>query len=432
MSKDTFRYGYLTVRKQSRKGKEVWQADWWAGGRRHRQNLRVVDRADLDRQVAMLNELVITDMLQPANATPKDTLTVEAALDRAIEASNGRDRTKWQFKWHAKDFLAWLARERPEVRLWSELKTETIRAYLAHLRDRRIGNKKDRPLARNSLRLYLCPLKMASRFWAQNDPDRYRDVAACAKLPPDYSDPLERAEREQAKALSPADLDSLLCFLRMRRPALWGPAMLMGLCGLRMLEALAIRECDVNFEQGTIRITKTGDHTPKTRFSYRRIPVPQEALAMLRETIKTLPIGDETRPVFLTFYGKPWIDHGHDDFSYALTKALRACWQALGIESLRNFQPHWLRATFASGVRSQGCDPRVVQVYMGHSRGDVLGLHYEQIDMDRLRSVIIPAIENWRKNCHNSPKSTPQEASQTGLSPVLAMAGEGGFEPPTF
>jgi len=32
---------------------------------------------------------------------------------------------------------------------------------------------------------------------------------------------------------------------------------------------------------------------------------------------------------------------------------------------------------------------------MGHSQGDVLGLHYEQISIERMRSIALPAIETW-------------------------------------
>jgi len=32
---------------------------------------------------------------------------------------------------------------------------------------------------------------------------------------------------------------------------------------------------------------------------------------------------------------------------------------------------------------------------MDHSQGDVLGLHHEQISIERLRSIILLAIKTW-------------------------------------
>jgi hypothetical protein len=46
-------------------------------------------------------------------------------------------------------------------------------------------------------------------------------------------------------------------------------------------------------------------------------------------------------------------------------------------------------------VRAQGADARVLQAYMGHSRGDVLGLHYEQIAVEQMRAEIVPCCEEW-------------------------------------
>jgi len=140
---------------------------------------------------------------------------------------------------------------------------------------------------------------MASRYWSENEPERYRDVARAAKLPKDETNPLERAERERAKALPAADARALLEFLKERRLDLYAPAAVQVLCGLRVLEVLALRECGVDFAQGTVTITQTPHHTPKTRFSYRTIPVPSAVLTVLRDVIGRLPIGDRERPFCL-------------------------------------------------------------------------------------------------------------------------------------
>ena len=165
--------------------------------------------------------------------------------------------------------------------------------------------------------------------------------------------------------------------------------LLQAFCGLRIREALALRECDVDFEAGTIKITETERHRPKNRFSFRTLPVGRQVLDALWEAIERPSPSAPNALIFLTSrYARPWTTQG---YSSAMTRAM----QQSGIDALRGYKPRWLRACFASAVLSMGADRTLVKEYMGHSRGDVLGLHYEQISIERLRSTILPAIETW-------------------------------------
>jgi len=183
--------------------------------------------------------------------------------------------------------------------------------------------------------------------------------------------------------------------------------MLQAMCGLRTMEALALRECDVDLRQGTIRIAKTQTHTPKNRTSYREIPVPSEVLTMLREQIATLPIGDRERPVMLSL-GNKEAYQDHSGYRLAIKRAIKRFWKQTGNKALVGFQPHWFRATFASAVRSMGAGH--VQAYLGHSRRDMLGQHYEQISLAQLRAVAA-AFEKW---CHHD--GTEAERPKTAVS----------------
>ena len=371
----------------------------------------------------MLNEKVIRDMLQPANAAPPDTLTVKDAIDQAILASNGRAMSKKAYHWQIHFFLDWLAIERPQIRLWSEVRAETIRAYVVFLRDRPVKGVARPNLARDSVRNYMVPVRMVARYWNENDPETYRNVGACAKLPPDKSNPLERAKRDQGKALSAADFGALLQWVKTNEPTVYGPMMLAGLCGLRVQEALALRRCDVDLDNATLTVTETETHTPKNTFSFRVIPIPPMIVAMLREAIHppvergaVIAISDPARPVFLNSRGEPW--KGFSGYSHLVKRAVRGCWRDLGLESLRSYPVRYLRSSFASAVRSQGADVRCVQAYLGHSRSDILGTSYEQIGLDRMRAEILPAIEKWLRDRHNSR----QDASETNLTSVLSEA----------
>ena len=51
------------------------------------------------------------------------------------------------------------------------------------------------------------------------------------------------------------------------------------------------------------------------------------------------------------------------------------------------FVPRKLRGTFATAVRSEGCDHFDVERYIGHMPSSVLSQHYDHVDADRLRKI---------------------------------------------
>ena len=169
--------------------------------------------------------------------------------------------------------------------------------------------------------------------------------------------------------------------------------LLQAFCGLRIREALALRERDVNFEAGTIRITETERHRPKNRFSFRsaarriaRWPAgARRSVGSHRAAVSSL----RQRAHFPYLTLRATVDNAR------LLSGNETNDAAKRNQALRGYKPRWLRACFASAVLSVGADQTLVKEYMGHSQGDVLGLHYEQISIERLRSTIVPAIETW-------------------------------------
>jgi len=92
-------------------------------------------------------------------------------------------------------------------------------------------------------------------------------------------------------------------------------------------------------------------------------------------------------------------------------KGLLKVWRDMGFELFRILHRHRLRAAFATLVRGQRVDHRVLQAYMGHAPTDVFGAHYEIISVERMHSEIIPAVEEFLR------RKTPTDLHQT---PILA------------
>jgi len=394
--------GYVRIRERL---PGSWQAAFTdpATGRRERITIRATSTADARRQAKALSDQIAARRFGTKRGNEP---TIGQAMQSAIEASRGNLETrKWYTRW-ANKFLEWLAEAHPTVKHWTDLKTEMVRAYLAYC-ERELG------LSCKSIRARMLPIHMAARLMVENDPERYpRDVARPVRTPASKGNPLEQAEREARKALPAAALRVLLDALRERWPRVYAIAALQALAGLRVLEALALRECDVNAAEGVVTVTKTARHTPKNAFSYRKVPVLPEVTAALRDVIAGLPVGNREREIFLTRLGTPFTRRGYHD---SLTEAMRPLWRETGIEAFRDFQPHWLRATFASGASAGGANERSLKVYLGHSRGDVLGLHYEQINLDRLRADVLTPLAKW---WHNSDTTAiPSERKVCEIKP---------------
>lgn len=136
-----------------------------------------------------------------------------------------------------------------------------------------------------------------------------------------------------------------------------------------MMEAAALRREDVDLKAGLVTITKTPHHTPKTRDSYRTIPVCGEVLEALKAAAgqKIRPAGGE---LFTTLEGELWtMPH----LSHRLAAAKKAAAAALfepqpeaeptaderrHRERLASIPAHKLRAAFATLAGQMGAPDR--------------------------------------------------------------------------
>ncbi len=321
-------------------------------------------------------------------------LEVRKALVTAIRANGGQEQHKARQLKGANAFLAFLSQEFPSVTFWAEIRPSMFAAWIRQLQESE--------RAFDTVRLLVCPVKAASKFWALEEPDLYRDWAKLARAK------LQRTGRQPVAVLSPEQARVLLSWLSGNYRPLWPLAVLAGMAGLRELEAAAVRRADLDLEAGTVTVAKTARHTPKNRSSCRTVPLGAEAVEALRVYLDTCPVRDldSEQPLFLSGAHKPWTLSA---LLQAWRRALRRAVPALGLPTA--FKPRHLRATFATTARRGGADSRLLQAFLGHTRGDVLGEHYERIDVADLRKVVAAFGVAW-----NAPEGQKEgfRRQQTG------------------
>jgi integrase len=383
MSK-AFTRGYVRVRPAKKAG--CWQLDWQdpETGKRIQKRVRAASVQEARAIADHFNREVAAGRgILPAQRSWNPS--VDDAMREAIAASRGNLKTRAEYSYIARSFGRWLNESRPGVTRWAEVMTKTVRDFVHFCQTE--GRSDD--IVRK--RLYL--VKMTSRYMAETYEDHFADVAAHVRFERKETNPLEAKERERAKALPVAALAILLDYLSERRPDLYAIACLQGLAGMRAMEAAHVREQDIDFSAGTVTITKTPDHTPKNKASYRVIPVASRPLRALRAVLDGLKVRHPHGYLFATARrDAPW---STSDYSHAMQRELRECARIYGgeAERLRDFQPHWLRATFVSLVRAFKVDFRILQGYIGHAPSDTMGRHYEILSSEQLRTEIIPAVE---------------------------------------
>ena len=110
-------------------------------------------------------------------------------------------------------------------------------------------------------------------------------------------------------------------------------------------------------------VTKTEFHTPKTRSSYRTVPVCSEVLHALRLAIEGQKVVPSTGEIFLTSQGRPWTRSALGSrWKRALVKAS----EEMESPRLAKIPPKRLRSSFATMANRLGVSDRLVKCYLGH------------------------------------------------------------------
>jgi len=314
--------------------------------------------------------------------------TVSQAALEAIRSSDANDICRVQYTRLYNTFAAYLEKHQPGVALWRDVTERVVQEYHEHCRG----------LARSwdTVRQRLMILRLTARHMTRTYPGRYRVVTDAVRLkrrgPP-------ASELGLADAiLKPKQLRAFLGWLAPRDPMLHAFACMGGLCGMRGREYHYLRERDVDFERRTVTVTENEAHSPKTRASYRTIPVCGAALGSLRRWMdghwQRRP-GDD----FLFPAPKNPIGGKPAKFRHALagcfatetvSKRFRAAIDAAradGVDLAPKFTACKLRHTFITAMRGLRADYPDIQTYVGQTVGTVLTVHYDHASLERLRRI---------------------------------------------
>ena len=233
-----------------------------------------------------------------------------------------------------------------------------------------------------------------------------------------------RAKAEKRRALTQAEQDLFLNYLkRSEQYRHWYPifAVMVG-SGMRVGEAVGLRWCDVDFDDGMIDVNHTlvyykhetngcycNIHTPKTVNSVRKIPMlnfVKEAFLEERQYQQengihcTATIDGYTDFVFVNRFGNP---QHQGTLNKALRRITRDCNDEVLLTGKRNpvllppFSCHILRHTFTTRMCEAGVNVKVIQDTLGHSDVSTTLNIYADATKDLKKSEFANFESSWSK-----------------------------------
>lgn len=155
--------------------------------------------------------------------------------------------------------------------------------------------------------------------------------------------------------------------------------------GMRPGELFALTESDIDFENGFIDVNKTLVYQkyltdtrktfhleePKTKQSYRKVPINSVCKIYLERQIQQKAIVSSKRPkeqndfLFTTKYNTPINSVIYADAIHAVIREINLL--RPNNDLFKNFSGHTFRHTFATRCFEHEIDPKVVQSYLGHA-----------------------------------------------------------------
>ena len=173
--------------------------------------------------------------------------------------------------------------------------------------------------------------------------------------------------------------------------------MLQGLCGLRIYEAAYLREQDFDPGMRTISVSESAAHKPKTRYSYRTLPICDSVAQVLGKWVGQLKVRHPEGYLFLPSR----VRLGRGDLKSPEARAgaltmdtVKHYWSRShsearndGVSLPEHFIPRKLRASFTTTARRAGADFELLEAYIGHSPKSILAAHYDHVDVERLRPI---------------------------------------------
>ncbi len=316
--------------------------------------------------------------------------TVREAVLEAIKGSDGNQHTQKQYVRLYNTFSTFLSESMPGVRFWSDVDEKTVVDYHAW--------SKAQEVSWDTVRQRIAVVRLCSKYMTRTYPGQYRVVTDSVRLK--RKDPPKADLDAKDVILSPCQIRSFLSWLEERNPMIHAWACMGGLAGMRMKEYCYLREQDIDFERGTITITETEAHKPKTRSSYRIIPVCDAVIDSLRRWIDGM---EKKHPMGFLFFPKRqhWQSlkasnpetkagcYSTDAFSRRFVNAIKEA-RADGINLPPKFIAKKLRASFMTAMRSVEpvpCDYHDLQAYCGHEPDNTMAKHYDVPSLERLGKI---------------------------------------------
>ena len=285
-------------------------------------------------------------------------------IDYLIQTKNYSSHTASAYDADVRDFLRFyetFSGNPPFPRDLSRADTLCFRSYLAN-RQRRGLSHKSTARALSSLRGFFKYL--AKHYDVQNDSI---GLISSPKVPRKLSKAIEPIDVEHMRGAI-RDIDGNEPWLAARD---WALVVLLFGCGLRISEALSLRNMDVRGRPDVLRITGKGNKE-------RLVPVLPVVWDAIEKYIAVRPFGNSsTDELFRSVRGLP--------MSPRMAQKV--------VESLRHYlqlpdyvTPHALRHTFATALLAGGADLRSLQELLGHSSLSTTQL-YTKVNMAEITNI---------------------------------------------
>lgn len=186
--------------------------------------------------------------------------------------------------------------------------------------------------------------------------------------------------------------------------------------GMRPGELFALTESDINFENGFIDVNKTLVYQkyltdtrktfhleePKTKQSYRKVPINSVCKIYLERQIKQKAIVSSKRPkeqndfLFTTKYNTPINSVIYADAIHAVIREINLF--RPNNDLFKNFSGHTFRHTFATRCFEREIDPKVVQSYLGHASVKMTLDLYTHVTKEKSFNDIEKLVDNTPNN----------------------------------
>jgi integrase len=246
---------------------------------------------------------------------------------------------------------------------------------------------------------YLSVLRLTSKYWAEEDEKRFRDIAKNLTLSK-YERNRDAVEHLTKKSLNLHEVLELASFLNKQKHGfgntMYLPVLFMGLMGMRMSEVLRLTWEDVNFKEESVFI-----HRTKNVASIRRLPLPSIVLKSLKNF--------KPRRAKIIAY----------DYNLSVFGKRLKHWMIRWDKDRGNIAPSDLRNSLITHAkRNPEWDAQLVDRFIGHSRRDLADRHYVDDSLDAwlasYREHLLPLI-NQLVEAHR-PKTTRQKSNKKAMS----------------